>query len=677
MVPFQSIFEALPGLNLILKPDFTIVAVTETYLAATLTKREEILGRGIFDVFPDNPGDPTADGVSNLRKSLNTVLQTKVIQTMAVQKYDILRPDGTFEEKYWSPQNKPVLNENNEVLYIIHRVEDVTEYIKAKQDQENKDQLTENLLQKVREMEMEIFNSSQELKLMNEDLETKVQLGIKELYKSEQQFRRTLDNLLEGIQIIGFDWKYIYVNKSLTRHGKYSKEELLGHTMMEKYPGIEHTELFKVLGQCMDDKTSKHLENEFIYPDGSSAWFELSVQPVDEGIFVLSVDITERKMAEANLQKLNEELEQKVQGRTALLEENIRQLKESEEKFQKVFDSSVASIAITRVNDFTYYDVNPSFVIMTGFTKEEIIGKTAIELGLIIDIDRRSEVIKQIQETGRAVNFELTVKNRFGKVVEVMSSAETILLNGEKLAINITTDITERKRVERQLAALNKELEAFTYSVSHDLRAPLRAINGFSDMLISNYSAQIDANGQRFLNIVKTNATNMGQLIDDLLNFSRIGRLNVNLYSVDMNEVFEQAISELHQDKLLPVTITIEKLPLAKADNTLMKQVAINLVSNAIKYSSKNPKPQIEVGFLECENEMNTYYVKDNGVGFDMKYTEKLFGVFQRLHSVKDFEGTGVGLAIVQRIITRHGGKVWAEAMEEKGATFYFTLPIV
>jgi PAS domain S-box-containing protein len=227
-----------------------------------------------------------------------------------------------------------------------------------------------------------------------------------------------------------------------------------------------------------------------------------------------------------------------------------------------------------------------------------------------------------------------------------------------------------------QLEAANKELEAFSYSVSHDLRTPLRAIDGFSHILLEDFSDKLDAEGQRLLNVVRDNTQRMGQLIDDILKFSRTGRVEMNAVEINMEQQAREVFAELLPgDDHGKLQFEIEAIPPFTGDNAMMRQVFVNLLSNAVKFSRAKEHPAIKVGAYIEGNEA-VYYVKDNGAGFDMQYAGKLFGVFQRLHSMEEFEGTGIGLAIVKRIITRHGGRVWAEGKVGEGATFYFALPV-
>ena len=227
----------------------------------------------------------------------------------------------------------------------------------------------------------------------------------------------------------------------------------------------------------------------------------------------------------------------------------------------------------------------------------------------------------------------------------------------------------------QQLVAANKDLDAFAYSVSHDLRSPLRAIVGFSKILVEDYGNKLDEEGQRKLNVIQDSAKDMGQLIDDLLTFSRLGRKEVYKSAINMGQLAEEVFERLRLNASgQAVRLNIQALPPAYGDRNLIREVFVNLISNAIKFSKPSEVTVVELSG-KTEGKEILYSVKDNGVGFDMKYADKLFQVFQRLHSTEEFEGTGVGLSLVQRIIHRHGGRVWAEGKLNEGSTFYFTLP--
>jgi len=263
--------------------------------------------------------------------------------------------------------------------------------------------------------------------------------------------------------------------------------------------------------------------------------------------------------------------------------------------------------------------------------------------------------VNRNDEVGKLAHF-------FNKMAEQINYAQ----------INLEKKIMERTA---QLEKANKELEAFSYSVSHDLRAPLRAINGFSMILKEEYAAQLGDEANRLTDKIISNAKMMGQLIDDLIAFARLGRKDINHGRVDMNKIVHSVVAELTpQQSENKYCFRIYDLPACYADENLIRQVWVNLVSNAIKYSSKRSDPLIEIGAEKVKGVFQ-YYIKDNGVGFDMKYADKLFGVFQRLHNQSDFEGTGIGMALSKRIINYHNGGIWAEASPDKGATFYFSIP--
>ena len=279
-----------------------------------------------------------------------------------------------------------------------------------------------------------------------------------------------------------------------------------------------------------------------------------------------------------------------------------------------------------------------------------------------------TEAAEAVTDLRPHVHLDIDREDEIGRLAD---SFNIMAARVEQSRINLETRV--EKRTEELLAA-NRELEAFSYSVSHDLRAPLRAIAGFVQILDEDHGQTLPADARRHLERVKVNAQRMGQLIDDLLNFSRIGRTLITRQQVDMNAIAATVAQDTVATSGRTVEINIDTLPPAYGEPSLLNQVFINLISNAVKFTSRAERPSIKVGST-MQNGQIVYCVQDNGVGFDERYAEKLFGVFQRLHRVDDFEGTGVGLAIVHRIVTRHGGRVWAEGKPNAGATFYFTVP--
>lgn len=320
-------------------------------------------------------------------------------------------------------------------------------------------------------------------------------------------------------------------------------------------------------------------------------------------------------------------------------------------------------------------DTNEAAIKITGTTRESLIG--TVFSTYFTEPQKAHDAYEQAFKEGLITDYPLTIKSKDGKLTDVLYNASVYKDDkGNVLGVTaVARDVTKAKETSDQAAAANKELEAFSYSVSHDLRAPLRAIDGFVKVLATEYASKLDDEGKRIVGIIDKNTIQMGKLIDDLLSFSRLGRKEIKKEYVDMGPMVKKLCDE--QKALTPTrdaTCTIGELPEARADEDMIRVVWTNLLSNAFKYTGKKEKTVIEIGG-KAEGDTVTYFVKDNGVGFDMKYVEKLFGVFQRLHSEEEFAGTGIGLANVKRIIERHGGKAWAEGEVDKGATFYFTLP--
>lgn len=372
-----------------------------------------------------------------------------------------------------------------------------------------------------------------------------------------------------------------------------------------------------------------------------------------------------------------------------------RALQESEQRYRTLAET--ADMAILQANpDGTVAYFNRYAEELTGLSREEVLGKDGFKV--FAPNLTREQFFSQMNAmlSGRSVaDHEVRIQTKIGEPRWILwSGARTLSVDGTPNGVVITgMDITDRKRAEEeirklndeleqrvsertaQFEAANKELEAFTYSVSHDLRAPLRHIDGFSQMLIEALGEDLPEDAARYLDVIRYSVNQMGKLIDDLLALSRVGRKSLEKQKVDMDALVDDVLSNLSADmKGRDIETVRQELPDGCGDPAALRQVWMNLLSNAVKFTRTREKARIEIGFITRDGQFPVYYVKDNGVGFDMKYAGKLFGVFQRLHRADEFEGTGVGLAIVQRIVVRHGGSVWFEAAPNQGATFYFTL---
>lgn len=611
--------------------------------------------------------------------------------------------------------------------------------------------------------------------------------------KSEERYRNTLDQMMEGCQIIDFNWNYVYLNRTAEKQNRKPNAELIGKRYMDIWPGIENTHVFKKIEEVLIRKrVPVRFENEFQFPDGSKGWFDLSIQPVEEGVFILSIDITERKNKE-------------------------QQLFESEFRFSKLYENGPFGMALVDA-EFRFMKVNPAYTAIMGYSENELqkmsfkhithpedvakdlfnvkklinkemsvyktekryIRKDGVEiwasltvtatynnegeflynLAVLEDITKSKQAEQELRRSkkllaeteliGRVGGWEVDINTRMitwtdelYRIHEVDTSfkpnvntgisfytpesqpviekaVERAIEFGEPfdLELEIITakgnlrsvhsigktdpennriygffqDITERKRIEtaiqqlnsaleqrvlertHQLEMANKELEAFSYSVSHDLRAPLRHINGYVDLLTAKFSDHLPEKATYYLSVITDSTREMGILIDDLLRFSRTSRQDLHKINFDMNILVNEVVDKVKEDEpLRRIVWSVQNLPEVFGDVAMLKQVWTNLISNAVKYTKYKETAEIKISYVVDKNNY-VFSIRDNGVGFDMQYANKLFGVFQRLHSKDEFEGTGIGLAHVQRIIHKHNGKVWAEAEPDKGAVFYFSI---
>lgn len=380
-----------------------------------------------------------------------------------------------------------------------------------------------------------------------------------------------------------------------------------------------------------------------------------------------------------------------LSGKIATGEEELRksheELQATSSYARDLIEASLDPL-VTIDHDGKITDVNKAFEVATGISRENLIGSDFLDY--FTETEKAIEGYQQTFSQGFVRDYPLSIRHTSGRITDVIFNATVYKNDAEEIqgAFAAARDITDRKKSEErikklnedlqqravELAAINEELEAFNYSVSHDLRSPLRSIDGFSQALLEDYTDKLDAQGKDYLTRVRAASQKMGQLIDDLLNLSRMTRTGMRREVVDLSALAKAAAAELQNgEPERQVEFVIAEGMEVNGDKRLLMVVLENLLGNAWKFTEKHPRARIECGVTQV-NGKPAYFVRDDGAGFDMAYADKLFGAFQRLHGTTEFSGTGIGLATVQRIIHRHGGQVWAEGAVEQGATFYFTL---
>lgn len=352
-------------------------------------------------------------------------------------------------------------------------------------------------------------------------------------------------------------------------------------------------------------------------------------------------------------------------------------LKEATSTIRDIYDYAPCGYHSLRA-DGLIIEMNKTWLTWLQYSRDEVVNKMRFsDLMSQESLDAFHENFERFKKEGVVNDLQFEIVRKDKSVFYILLNAVAVYdANGNFSQSRSTViDYTAQLEALHKIESLNKELESFSYSVSHDLRAPLRSIDGYTQILIEDYAPKLDDEGNRLLNVVVNNARRMGKLIDDLLDFSRVGRKEITKTTVSADNLVQSVISEIKSEVTdRKITFNVGELPSGEADSSLIRQVWYNLISNAVKYTRRKEHAIISITG-EMTDHAVIYTIKDNGTGFDMQYAPKLFGVFQRLHRQQDFEGTGVGLAIVHRIVIRHGGKAWAEGKVNEGATFSFSLP--
>jgi PAS domain S-box-containing protein len=513
---------------------------------------------------------------------------------------------------------------------------------------------------------------------------TERKLAEEALSQSESKFRKIYEEGPFGMALINSEFRIINANSTFCQLMGYSENELQNLTFRDiTYKTIENEEQFitnLIKGEIPVFKTEKQYKRK----DSKVIWGALTVTAnfSHDGKFLYNLaiveDISARKHAEEEL------LENKAYLDAALA--SMADAVFISDKTGKFILFNEAFATFHRFPDkescskqFSDYPDILNVFLPNG--EEAPVDRWAVSRALSGEVAVNEEYIVQRKDTGEkwigSYNFG-PIRDSNGEIMgSVVVGRDITHLKDNENKIRSLNETLEQRVEERtaQLKAVNKELEAFSYSVSHDLRAPLRSINGFTQILMEEYAPKIDSEGSRICDIIMQSSKKMGVLIDDLLAFSRLSRSEMTTSEINMRDLITLSYNDLIVHGFnKKIELNIGDICDSEGDPNMIKQVWTNLLSNAIKYSSKNDLIKIDINCHKADG-INTYSIKDNGVGFDMEFKEKLFGVFQRLHSVADFEGTGVGLAIVQRIVIRHGGSVWAKGEVGTGAEFYFSLP--
>ena len=804
---FRLLFEESPDVLLVLLPDaprFTQVGATRARLAATLTTREQTIGRGLFEQFPDNPDDPAATGARNLRASLDRVLATRAPDTMAVQKYDIRGADGTFQTRYWSPRNIPVLGDAGEVRYILHRVEDVTELVRASET-------GEALRDQNRQMEREVLARSRELAEANGELRAaNARLGELDAAKTaffsnvSHEFRTpltlmlgpledlladarlapahseplklVLDNALRLLKLVNALLDFARLESGRLRAsfapvdlaaltaelaGMFASAiDRAGLRFTVETPGLSSAAWVdrdmweKIVLNLVSNAFKFTLEGEIAVRlrEGPAA-FVLEVS--DSGVGIPATDLPrvfdrfyrvtasrgrtfEGTGIGLSLVRELVTLHQGVvtvestvgRGTTFRVEipKGSSHLPADAVSLQPI-EHRAAHETLAHAAEAARWSQDQS----PGVAAAAPVGATPAPRTRVLVVDdnadlRRylSSLLSPLHEVTTAIDGQDALE-KLGTarpdivVSDVMmprldglglvqrlralpqyASTPIVLLSaraGDEPVVHglgagaddylvkpfSARELLARVRTHVELARLrqqwvdelrraNHELDAFSYSVSHDLRAPLRAIEGFSQALVEDCGQLLDTRGKAHLERIRANTARMGGLIEALLELARIGRAPLRSAPVDLSPLAAAVVADLRAGAPeRAVQIDIDDGLEVQGDARLLSVVLVNLIGNAWKFTSKVANARIEV--RRGESGEQTFFVRDNGAGFDMAYAQQLFAPFQRLHSAQEFAGTGVGLATVQRIVARHHGRIWVESEPGKGTTFFVSLP--
>jgi PAS domain S-box-containing protein len=512
---------------------------------------------------------------------------------------------------------------------------------------------------------------------------------------ADQAYQILIEAMQQGALIVNSGGMILYANRSAAGMLKAPLEKVIGSAISDWIAPVSQPPLTELLH--LDPSTRKQSDLMMTAADGTRIPVLLSVGKTGpngetDQLWMVLTDLTEitarkKKEGEALAKKLTDDAQLDLDRKLATATRKVANYTRS------LIEASLDPL-VTISSEGKITDVNTASTEITGRTREQLIGTDFSDY--FTEPDKAHQGYQQVFRNGFVRDYPLTIRHSDGHLTEVLYNASLYRdeQGQEQGVFAAARDITEIKKAQieilrlnatledrvkertAELEASNRELEGFSYSVSHDLRAPLRAIDGFSRIVEQDYSAKFDDEGRRLIGVIRGEAKRMGRLVDDLLAFSRLGRQKVEPTTIDMGVMAKEVFDE--QAALEPgrtIHLKLNPIPPTFGTEAMIRQLWINLIGNAVKFTGKRSSAEIEIGVRPGEVGEQIYFVRDNGAGFDMRHADKLFGVFQRLHRPEEFPGTGIGLALAQRIVHRHGGRIWGEGEVERGATFSFTIP--
>lgn len=643
---YTAFFAALPGKSILVKtdaPKFTVMAATPEYITYSGYANKPLVGKGVFEAFPPNHNDPAHKGDLTLLASFQHVLQHKEPQFLPLQRYDLQAEDGSFIEKYWKVSNNPVFATGGDMVFIIHTAEDITDLVKARQTEKEHREL-QAAYQKISESQAA-------------------------LQRAHEYTVDILESTTDAFYALDADFNFTYVNTRAARLWGRERDGLIGRHYWTEFPKAVGSLSYQKHYEALNGGRSVRYEARSPL---LGIWIEAEIFPVsDGGLSVFFHDITERKGTEEALQK-------------------------SEEWLQKVVSIETVGVIYFDLKG-GIHDANAAFERLSGWSKEQLAGGSVRwdELTppefMEATLKSRDEFLTQGQNTPYEKQYLRPDGSRWwglfaGKRLSENECVEFVVdvTKDKELEAELERKVQERtsqlEKANAELKRSNAQLEEFAYAASHDLKEPVRKIHFFTNQLKNQLGTYLGEGETRSFNRIENAAERMRSLIDDLLLYSHVSHQPHERESIDLNVKVQRVLEDLELDIAEKgAVIHVGKLPVVKGYRRQLQQLFQNLIGNALKYIKKEVPPCIEITANEVTEGGKHHYrieVKDNGIGFESEYADKIFRMFTRLHGKEEYSGTGVGLAIVKKVVENHNGRITVESTPGLGSTFILLLPV-